>query len=217
MMMAPPIPINTPIVQTCAQPNRDVSVITAASPPPTEYAGEITAPTAVYVQVIVDADGSVQGARIYKSDGNAKLEQAAIEAARSSTFSPKIIDCNPARSSYLFRANFSPPAASASVMPSSAAACPQPNQEAQVAAVPSPAPSHDQSVLKAHVEAVIEVVVGADGVLQKEMIYKSSGFAGIDRAAYDAARRAHFTPKLVNCVPTQTDYKMRFGFDPPQP
>jgi TonB family protein len=103
---------NTPLVQSCPNPNMDVRVVTAATPPPTAYEGEVTQPITVVVDVAVDVDGTVAGLRIYKSSGNAKLDKAAMAAAHSSKFSPQVIDCNPTRATYLFRVNFAPPSPS---------------------------------------------------------------------------------------------------------
>lgn len=117
-MMTPPLPVNTPIVQTCGQPNKEVSVVRAATPPPTSYLGEITSPVQVLVEVSVGPDGDVERAHIYRSSGNEKLDKAAIVAARNSSFSPRVADCSEVGSEYLYRVLFAPPSPSPSPIPS---------------------------------------------------------------------------------------------------
>ncbi len=36
------------------------------------------------------------------------IDQAALRAARESTYSPKLVDCSPTTGDYLFRADFQP-------------------------------------------------------------------------------------------------------------
>lgn len=120
MTGTPPVPtFSTPMPQACAEANKEARIVVAATPPPTEYLGEITQPTTVLVAVAIDGDGSVLSTKIYKSSGNAKLDNAAITAARRSTYSPKVADCNPTRADYLFRVLFTPPSPSPSPTPMS--------------------------------------------------------------------------------------------------
>ena len=110
MTIPPAVPtFSTPMPQACTDPNKDARVVVAATPPPTEYQGEITQPTVVVVEVVIDGDGTVLGASVSKSSGSEKLDRAAIIAARKSTYSPRIVDCDPTRSSYLFRVRLAPP------------------------------------------------------------------------------------------------------------
>jgi TonB family protein len=58
------------------------------------------------VKVTLDANGDVTDATIYKSAGNAALDQSAIKAAKATAYTPDIIDCVKTAGSYLFRAEF---------------------------------------------------------------------------------------------------------------
>jgi TonB family protein len=62
----------------------------------------------VQVEVTVGPSGNLLGAKVYKSSSNMAIDQAALRAARESTYSPKLIDCAPSQGDYLFRADFTP-------------------------------------------------------------------------------------------------------------
>jgi TonB family protein len=85
----------------------EASVVKAVSPnyPRSLPAG--LAPFAVLVNVTIGADGSVKGATIYDSSGYPDADAAAIEAAKASTYNPKLVDCKPAESAYQIREVFS--------------------------------------------------------------------------------------------------------------
>jgi len=56
--------------------------------------------------VTLDETGNVVSATIYKSAGNAALDQAAIKAARATSYVPEIVNCVKTAGSYIFRADF---------------------------------------------------------------------------------------------------------------
>lgn len=58
------------------------------------------------VEVLVGTDGVVKNASIYQSTGYAAADAAAIDAARATTYRPKIVNCQPAEGRYLFKADF---------------------------------------------------------------------------------------------------------------
>jgi TonB family protein len=60
----------------------------------------------------------------------------------------------------------------------------------------------------------VEVVVGPAGKVSRAWIYKSSGDTAIDGAALHAARESTYSPKLVNCRPTEGNYLFRADFQP---
>ena len=62
----------------------------------------------VEVEVTVGASGNLVSASVYKSSNNSAIDQAALRAARQSTYSPRLVDCNPTTGDYLFRADFQP-------------------------------------------------------------------------------------------------------------
>lgn len=100
---APPSPTPTP---PCY---RDVTVVTSS---PADYPGTATmmgsAPVEVLVRVVVEADGRVSSASIYKSSADLAMDQAALRAAIKSTYAPKMIACKAVRGVYFFNATFQP-------------------------------------------------------------------------------------------------------------
>jgi TonB family protein len=62
----------------------------------------------VEVEVTVGPSGNLVNANVYKSSSNMAIDQAALRAARQSTYSPKLVDCSPTTGNYLFRADFQP-------------------------------------------------------------------------------------------------------------
>jgi TonB family protein len=62
----------------------------------------------VEVEVTVGPSGNLVEARVVKSSGNLSIDEAALRAARESTYSPKLVDCNPVQGNYLFRAKVQP-------------------------------------------------------------------------------------------------------------
>jgi TonB family protein len=56
----------------------------------------------------VGPSGNLVGTKIYKSSNNMAIDQAALRAARQSTYSPKLVNCQPVEGDYLFRADFQP-------------------------------------------------------------------------------------------------------------
>jgi protein TonB len=62
----------------------------------------------VAVKVTIGPSGSLVNATISQSAGNMALDQAALAAARQSTYAPKIVNCEPVTGDYLFRVTFDP-------------------------------------------------------------------------------------------------------------
>ncbi|MGA8533097.1 MAG: TonB family protein [Candidatus Tumulicola sp.] len=94
----------------CANPNVEATVSNAVAPDYPESALEAgVGAVQVLVEVTVGPSGNLVGTpSIYKTSGNMSIDQAAIRAARASSYSPKLVDCNPATGSYIFRADFTP-------------------------------------------------------------------------------------------------------------
>ena len=91
----------------CANPNREATVTNAMSPDYPDSARELNLGTVnVEVEVSVGATGNLASASIYKSSNNMAMDQAALRAARQSTYAPKLVDCEPVQGDYLFTATF---------------------------------------------------------------------------------------------------------------
>jgi TonB family protein len=103
-------PRSPTVRRACApNPNVEATVADAVKPEYPESArnrgfGRST----VEVEVSVGPVGSVLGTRVTKSSGNSLIDDATVRAARESTYSPKLVNCQPTQGSYLFRAVFQP-------------------------------------------------------------------------------------------------------------
>ncbi len=93
----------------CANPNVEATVTSPVQPDYPESAKDLgLGAVSVEVEVTVGPSGNLVSASVYKSSNNMSIDQAALRAARQSTYSPKLINCSPATGNYLFRADFQP-------------------------------------------------------------------------------------------------------------
>lgn len=93
---------------SCIPPYRDPA-ITRAVAPVLPADSHIKNGAAVQILVTLLPDGSVQNAAITRSSGDGGADRAALCAARNSVYTPKIVNCQPVQSLYLFRVTFSKP------------------------------------------------------------------------------------------------------------
>jgi TonB family protein len=91
----------------CANPNVDALVTKPAEP---QMPRGFKAGGSAVVAVTIAPNGSVTHANVLKSSGNAQIDRSVLDAARHSTYSPKLVDCKAVTGSYLFRADFKPDA-----------------------------------------------------------------------------------------------------------
>jgi TonB family protein len=90
----------------CAIPDAPAHTINQADPEYPQSARDSGATGNVTVKVNLDSSGGVQDASIYSSSGNQALDDSALQAARSTTYSPAIHNCVKEPGSYLFEASF---------------------------------------------------------------------------------------------------------------
>jgi TonB family protein len=91
----------------CKNPNAPPEALNPAAPElPTSP--RLTATLSAVVLVKVGADGKAHGAAVYKSSGNATFDRAVIVAAEKSTYTPRLVNCEPESGVYLFKADFKP-------------------------------------------------------------------------------------------------------------
>ncbi len=94
---------------SCANPDVAVTVTNPVQPNYPKSASDIRfGSVSVEVRVMVGSTGQVVVASVYKSSGNMAIDQAALQAARQSTYSPALKNCHPTEGDYLFRADFQP-------------------------------------------------------------------------------------------------------------
>jgi protein TonB len=103
-----PEPTATPTPKpVCANPNMAASVKgSPVEPDMPEIARQQGAVGTTLVKVTLDATGSVAGADVYKSAGNPALDQAAVKAARATSYNAEVVNCVKTAGSYLFSASF---------------------------------------------------------------------------------------------------------------
>jgi TonB family protein len=108
-----PAPVSTAPPGTpkpsCANPNVDATVTNAVQPDYPDSARDLgLGAVTVEVEVTVGLTGNLVSATVYKSSSNMAIDQAALRAARESTYAPKMVDCQPTQGDYLFTADFQP-------------------------------------------------------------------------------------------------------------
>lgn len=103
--IGPPIAAPPP-TPSCANPNVAAHAIDAISPDTPQAAQEAGAIGTVQVEVSLAASGAVTSVAVLRSAGFAPLDNAALRAARQSTYAPEVRDCRPVAGDYVFRADF---------------------------------------------------------------------------------------------------------------
>ena len=63
---------------------------------------------AATLSVAVGPDGKVEKVSIIKSSGDFSFDMASIRAAKSSFYSPKLVDCKPVEGTFLFKTSLTP-------------------------------------------------------------------------------------------------------------
>jgi TonB family protein len=87
----------------------DATVVNQAQPEYPDAARDLgLGEVQVAVQVTIAPSGQLVGTKIAQSAGNMSLDNAAVAAARQSTYSPKIVNCQAVQGDYLFRVTFDP-------------------------------------------------------------------------------------------------------------
>ena len=104
-----PIIMATPASDSkCAIPFRNAETIRAVTPDYPNAARKLNLGEAhVMVLVTLSPKGAIINARITHSSGDHSIDMAALDAARKTTYAPKIVDCKPITGTFLFRFDFS--------------------------------------------------------------------------------------------------------------
>jgi periplasmic protein TonB len=103
------VPPGTP-KPACKTPYQDATVVQQAQPEYPDSARELGLGTVtVAVTVTLSPTGALENASVSQSAGNMALDQAALAAARQSTYAPKIVNCEGVDGAqYLFKVTFDP-------------------------------------------------------------------------------------------------------------
>lgn len=102
---ASPGPTATP-KPVCSAPLVDASTIEKYTPEMPAAARDAGLTGTSQVKVDLSATGTVLDATIATSSGSTILDAAAIQAAKRTTYAPKVLDCQRVPGSYLFRVEF---------------------------------------------------------------------------------------------------------------
>lgn len=105
---APTAPPGTP-KPACKTPYQDATATNPVTPDYPDSAREMgLGEVQVTVQVTIGPSGNLVDAKIAQSGNNMAIDQAALSAARQSTYAPKIVNCQPVVGTYLFKVTFDP-------------------------------------------------------------------------------------------------------------
>jgi protein TonB len=102
----PPGPAGPP-APACSDPNVEAKTRVTVSPDAPLSAYGAGADVTAMIKVDLDASGRILGVSVYRSAGSLELDQAAMQAARQSTYAPEMRDCQAVPGSYLFKVEFS--------------------------------------------------------------------------------------------------------------
>lgn len=188
--------------KSCVTPYQEVAVTNSVAPdyPDTARAlGRFT----VLVQVGVSSTGQATSESIYKSSGNADADKAALQAARLSSYQPKVANCLGVTSDYVFHADFVPPAAASCATPDRSIKVVKPVMPTIPASLQGSAPSY---------QAVVDVKVDAQGNVLSASIAQSTGNADVDKAIVSAAQKTTYLPAMQNCKPVAGEAWFHAGF-----
>jgi TonB family protein len=97
--------LSTAVAAACANPDVEATVINAVPP---ELPHGFKAYGFVNVAVTIAPNGRVTHTSVLHSSGNATIDNAVVQAARTSTYSPKLANCTPVQGDYIFHAEFKP-------------------------------------------------------------------------------------------------------------
>lgn len=95
------------IASPCTKANADPEIVTPV-PPSLPKAQWPKQKVSAEVAVTIAPSGKVAGAKVYKSSGDTAVDKAVVTAAEQSTYSPKLVNCQPVQGTYLFRADMAP-------------------------------------------------------------------------------------------------------------
>jgi TonB family protein len=206
MILTPMVIADAP---TCAKPYVDLAMVKAADLKYPDSArnlglGRVT----ILIQLSVNADGSVASAQIQQSSNNLALDQAALQAARQSVYSPMIVNCEAKTANAVLVVAMAPndqDSITVEPMPN-ASGCPTPNREAAIIEQVEP----DLNGLESHVtgptSVTVRVSVDPNGRPGEVTVVSSSGDRLLDDAVVRAARLSKYTPRYVDCKAVAGDY-----------
>jgi TonB family protein len=207
-----------PVPDNCANKTINAAIRTPVLPTYPDSAGNYVGVKNVLIRVTVSADGSVAALQVMTSSGDAALDDAAMRAARASTYTSEFINCIPVDGGYYpFRAEFNGPTKSTYALAQSPT-CPNPLQEPSTIKLAAPVyPASARAMELDVIFVLVEVTVSPSGKATAAKLNRSTGNDAIDKAALRAALDSIYEPRLVNCTAVTGDTIVRIVFDPGAP
>jgi len=101
-----PVEPTEPPAPSCTAPDVAAHVVNTATAETPEVAQEQGVTGTTQVEVSIDPDGRITATSIYRSSGSQALDNAALAAARQSTYKADVRDCEAVAGSYLFTVVF---------------------------------------------------------------------------------------------------------------
>jgi TonB family protein len=202
--------------QECERPNVPARVLHPVMPDMPRMAQLQGISGMVRVEVSLDADSHIVALKIYSS-ANAMLNNAALWAARQSTYQTAVVNCKPIATDVLFSVEFDSAgprgALSQTPVPTpTPSGCAYPNVAAAVlhAATPTLPPLAAQQGIGGTVQ--LKISLDADSRVVAASIYASPS-ALLNEAALAAARASTFRTLVVNCQPVARDFLYMVFFE----
>lgn len=97
--------ISARLTAACTNPNAVARYIDGPAP---ALPHGVKARGSATVRVTIAPSGSVLRASVWKTSGSPQIDQAVLDAAKGSKYSPQLIDCKAVEGAYLFHADFAP-------------------------------------------------------------------------------------------------------------
>jgi len=192
-------------VHPCSDLPHDAALIQQVDPK-LPAGAQVNQAVPVIVQVTISPEGDVLGASIAQSSGNTELDQAVLNAAKASSYQPKVSNCNPTVGTYQFRWRFTPSNAAVQA----ANTCNRDGLVSNAARPAFPAGLH----LEQPAATIVRVTIGTTGEVVDAKVEQSSGVPALDEAAVDAAKHSSFLPKMVSCKAVVASYTYKVVFNP---
>lgn len=171
--------------------NRDPAIVKLADANvPKAYYAQLSGTHVAIVAVTLDANGNVADAHIYQSTGDATLDNAAIDAAKRSTFSAGEVNCAPSGGTFGVQFQFVGEKPGPEGQHTD---CPRDARVLKAVVVqPSYWPPHSGDV-----RVGVLLTIDPAGKLVDAKIVESSYSVTLDQAAIASARASTYEPRTV--------------------
>jgi len=190
-----------PTVAPSCEPDQPAHEIRAVDPDYPDDVAKAPDKVDVTVKVSLDADGRLLDALVAKSSGLKAFDDAALKAARRSTYAPARLGCSSVASSAIIDVVFR--------------ACDTSDDPSVAVPVLPKIPAG--SKVSQPVSAIVHIEIDATGTVISAVIAQSTGDPALDREAIATAKATKFHPQTCDGKPELTDTGYEIEFDPPTP